>query len=103
MCVFLRRFGAMVLGVLALAGLVSRQSVGQPPAAPPGPTNGYINPLAPRGPSSSTAVLGKTVPCTPANAGLSYGNLGPGYAPNAGYGTLSATYANSGQGYASLM
>ncbi|HEY7425369.1 MAG TPA: hypothetical protein VH682_14150 [Gemmataceae bacterium] len=100
MCLSLRRFRAVVLGVLALAVLASRPSVGQQPTAAPGTT---VNPPAPRAPSPNTAVLGKNVVNAPANPGPGYGSLAPGYAPDTGYGTLSNTYANSGQGYGSLV
>jgi hypothetical protein len=104
MCISLRRFRVVVLGVLALAVLVaSRPSAGQQPAAAPGT---IVNPPTPRGQSPNTAVLGKNLVNAPAPAnpgGLGYGSLAPGSSPDTGYGTLSNTYANSGQGYGSLV
>src|SRR5262249_39654181 len=101
MCVSLRRFSAIVLGVLALAVSASRPSVGQQPTATPGTT---VTPVAPRGQFPNTAVLGKNPVNAPANpGGLGYGSLAPGSSPDTGYGTLSNTYANSGQGYGSLV
>jgi hypothetical protein len=91
----------VVLGVLALAVSASRSSVGQQPAAAPGTT---VTPLAPRGQFPNTAVLGKNPVNVPANpGGPGYGSLAPGSSPDTGYGTLSNTYANSGQGYGSLV
>jgi hypothetical protein len=104
MRVFQRRFGAVVLGVAALIVSASRQSTGQQPAAKPpaAPTPNVFAPQLPRG-QFPTAVLGKNTPNAPASTALSYAALAPGYTGEPGYGTLSTTYANSGQGYASLM
>jgi len=107
MSVSVRRLSAVVLGGLVLVGAATRPSVGQQPTARPPVQavnpNIYANPAATPGRFANTAVLGKALQNAPGNAGAGYGSLAPGGAPDTGYGTLAASYANPGQGYGSLV
>ncbi len=107
MCVSLRRFGAVVLGLLTLLGLSSRPGPAQQvaPANTVMNPNFYANPFATRGQFNNAAVLGNNLQNAPVGAPAAapgYGMLAPGYAPALGYGTLAPSYAGGG-GYGSLL
>jgi hypothetical protein len=96
MRVFLRYPGAVALGLTAvLVAWPDGQVSAQRPAAAPPPAglnpNVYANPLAAPNQVPAAAALGKSLQ---APAG--------GAPSDVGYGSLSASYANSGLGYGSL-
>ena len=76
MCVSLRRFGAVVLGLLAVLGPSGRQGTAQQPAPGPLPPpanaamnpNFYANPFATRGQFNNAAVLGSNLQNAPVAA-----------------------------------
>jgi enamine deaminase RidA (YjgF/YER057c/UK114 family) len=83
------------MGAAAIVAFLPSAAFGQPAPGGINP-NVYVNPNAGRFPN--TGALGQGLANAPPGGGLGYNTLGPG-----GYGSLSASYANPGLGYGSLL
>ncbi len=120
MCVSQRRFFAVVLVFVVVAGSSIRPTPAQqapvgeklpaPVAEKPAPVpanttvnpNIYTNPFATRGQFANSAVLGKALQNTPYLASPYNAGQGYGYSSPQGYGSLSSSYGGTSQGYGSL-
>jgi hypothetical protein len=96
MWVFVRRGSLSLVGVAAFLAALPQTVFGQPAAG--GNPNVYVNPYASAGRFGNTAALGQGLANAPAGGALGYNAPGAG-----GSGTLSASYANPGLGYGSLL